>query len=120
MSKYRVIWDREGVLAKFENEEMTFLRENYSAPERSDLPTPMILRDIEPYQNMIDGKMISSRSEHRELLNRHNCIEIGNEKMDSKPMVQPTVDRRKVLHQQLSDMSDRQANKLIKKAIKGL
>jgi hypothetical protein len=115
MSKYRVIWDREGVLAKFENEEITFLRENYSAPERSDLPTPMILRDIEPYQNMIDGKMISSRSEHRDLLKAHNCVEIGNEKMEAPKPVAPNPEtRRKALHQQLGDMSDKQANKILK------
>ena len=113
MSKYRVIWDREGVLAKFENEEMTFLRENYSAPERSDLPTPMILRDIEPYQNMIDGKMISSRSEHRELLNRHNCIEIGNEKMETR-VAPAQSSRRESIARRLGDMSDREANRILK------
>ena len=85
MSKYRVVWDSEGILAKFENEEITFLRENYSAPERSDLPTPMILRDIEPYQNMVNGKMINSRSEHRAFLREHNLTEIGNETKYLKP-----------------------------------
>ena len=39
----------------------------------------MIMRDIEPYQNMKDRKWISSRSEHREFLRKHNFIEIGNE-----------------------------------------
>ena len=41
--------------------------------------TPMVMDDIEPYKNMIDGRMITSRSQHRELLKQHGCVEIGNE-----------------------------------------
>jgi hypothetical protein len=119
VSRYRAIYDDGGKLAEYQDEELVWLRENYEPPNASELAKPMIIRDIEPYQNMIDGKMITSRSEHRDLLRAHGCVEVGNEKMESKPLVQPKVDRRKVLHQQLSDMSDRQANKIIKKAIKG-
>lgn len=38
-----------------------------------------IMRDIEPYQNMKDFGWITSRSQHREFLRRHNFVEIGNE-----------------------------------------
>jgi hypothetical protein len=107
------------MLAEYEDGELVWLREDYEPPNASELPRPMVIRDIEPYQNMIDGKTISSRSEHRDFLRRHNCIEVGNEKMESRPLSPPKVDRKRVLHQQLSDMSDRQANKIIKKAIKG-
>lgn len=119
MARYRATFDDKGKLAEYEDGELVWLREDYEPPNASDLPRPMVIRDIEPYQNMIDGKTISSRSEHRAFLRRNNCVEVGNEKMESKPMLPPKVDRRRVLHQQLADMSDRQANKLIKKAIKG-
>lgn len=52
-----------------------------AAEKRSDLPSPMIMSDLDPYQNVLDGKTISSRSEHREFLKRNNLIEVGNEKM---------------------------------------
>lgn len=40
---------------------------------------PFIQPDIEPYQSMATGEMISSRSQHREHLKAHGLIEIGNE-----------------------------------------
>ena len=46
-------------------------------PETSD--GVMIMPDIEPYQNMVDGQMITSRSQHREFLKKHNLVEVGNE-----------------------------------------
>ena len=39
-----------------------------------------IVGDIEPYRNVIDGKWITSRSEHREFLRRNGCQEVGNER----------------------------------------
>jgi len=42
---------------------------------------PQIMPDIKPYRAVgIDGRMVTSRSEHRALLKEHNCIEVGNEK----------------------------------------
>lgn len=43
---------------------------------------PYIIDDIEPYKAAGPeyGKMISSRSQHREYLRKHNLIEVGNEK----------------------------------------
>lgn len=38
-----------------------------------------VIKDIKPYKSMITGEIISSRSQHREHLKRHNCFEIGNE-----------------------------------------
>lgn len=45
----------------------------------SEFPGVEVMPDIKPYKNMINGQEIGSRSTHRELLRRHNCIEIGNE-----------------------------------------
>lgn len=44
---------------------------------------PYVMPDIKPYQSMIDGSYIQSRSTHREHLRQHNCIEVGNEKMSN-------------------------------------
>ncbi len=51
--------------------------EHYVRP--SDVNAPMVMPDIAPYQSMIDGQMITSRSIHREHLKKNGCIEIGNE-----------------------------------------
>lgn len=40
---------------------------------------PSVLGDIAGYRSVITGEPIGSRSEHREHLRRHNCIEVGND-----------------------------------------
>lgn len=48
---------------------------------RSNLPSPQIMRDIEPFQNIaVDGAEISSRSQKREMMKRYDLVEVGNEK----------------------------------------
>ena len=117
--RYRAVFDKKGLLAEYEGEELVYLRDDYQAPKESDLGRPMVIRDIDPYQNMIDGRIISSRSEHRELLKRHNCVEVGNEKMETK-VVAPKTNRREIIAKQLGDMSDNQANKILKQLKKGI
>ena len=84
--------------------------------DRPDVPEAKVhvVPDIQPYKSMIDGHMVTSRSEHRRHLKDHGCIEIGNE---TQPVRAPEPisrdERRKLLHRQLGDMSDRQANKLM-------
>ena len=39
----------------------------------------MVMPDIAPYKSMITGEMITSRSQHREHLQQHGCVEVGNE-----------------------------------------
>jgi hypothetical protein len=48
-----------------------------------------VMGDIEPYQSMIDGSIIGSRSKHRTHLKDHGCIELGNEKLTPKAMSAP-------------------------------
>ena len=38
-----------------------------------------VIPDIVPYKSMIDGKMVTSRSEHRRHLKANNCEEVGND-----------------------------------------
>ena len=40
---------------------------------------PMIAPDITPYQSMLTGEMIGSRSEHREHLRKHGYVEVGDQ-----------------------------------------
>lgn len=47
-----------------------------------------VMPDIKPYQSMIDGREITSRSRHREHLRANGCIEIGNE---TKHLMNPTA-----------------------------
>lgn len=49
-------------------------------PKRSSLPAPMVIRDIEPYQSMVDGSVIGGRKQHRDHLRAHGMVELGNEK----------------------------------------
>lgn len=50
------------------------------ARRRAERPRgPYIMTDIRPYRSVIDGSMITSRSQHREHLARHGCHEVGNE-----------------------------------------
>ena len=35
--------------------------------------------DITPYKSMIDGQMVTSRSQHRRHLKANNCVEVGND-----------------------------------------
>ena len=48
-------------------------------PEASRNAGLNIMRDIEPSQNMKDRGWITSRSQHREFLKKHNFVEVGNE-----------------------------------------
>ncbi len=79
-----------------------------------DPVTPIIMPDIQPYQSMADGSIITSRSHHREHLRQHNCIEIGNETMETKPTLAKNK-RKEVLLAQLANMTHSQANKVLAK-----
>jgi hypothetical protein len=40
---------------------------------------PYIMSDLREYPSVVTGEMITSRSQHREHLRQHGCIEVGNE-----------------------------------------
>lgn len=54
--------------------------------------------DIQPYQSMVTGEMIHSRSQHRAHLKQHGKIELGNEKPVTKPTQTTDESLRKELH----------------------
>ncbi|SUW10795.1 Uncharacterised protein [Bordetella bronchiseptica] len=51
---------------------------------------PFVMGDISPYQSMITGEMIQGRRQHREHLQQHGCIEVGNEKIKPRKVVEPS------------------------------
>jgi hypothetical protein len=73
---------------------------------------PEVMPDIEPYQSMIDGSMITSRSRHREHLKDHGMQEVGNDSSLTRgpqPMKSTNVEQlREILRAQVNDMTDRQ------------
>nr|CRH05484.1 conserved protein of unknown function [Candidatus Magnetococcus massalia] len=79
MAKRRFIW-REGKMVEVD----------LHAP-RPEPVGPMIMSDIEPYQNVVNRQWIGSRSSHRAFLKQHNLVEIGNEKVSSKAVETSSV-----------------------------
>jgi len=109
VSSYKAIYDKQGLVAEYEDGTLIWARQEIDQL----MQHVNLMVDIKPYKSMIDGSIITSRSQHREHLRRHNCIEIGNEKMHNTPP--PKQDnRRESLHRRLGDMSDRQANQILK------
>lgn len=64
-------------------------------PMERIISAPRVMSDIEPYQAMgtdiATGKrpMISSRSQHREYLQRNNYVEVGNERPKPRKAIEP-------------------------------
>ena len=84
--------------------------------------TPMVMGDIKPYQSMIDGSWITSRSQHREHLRMHGCREIGNEtaallrSYDNIPDVAPQQ-RHELIRAQVNAMSHDEFKRALKRDV---
>ena len=73
-----------------------------------------VIPDILPYKSMIDGQMVTSRSEHRRHLKANNCIEVGNEDpLKHGPKQKPQNQRLEVLRHQLANMTHKEANQIL-------
>lgn len=64
------VWD--------ESQQKMVPKEEYYA-NRTESSAPMVIGDIQPYQSMVTGEEITSRSKHREHLRQHGMVEVGNE-----------------------------------------
>ena len=79
----------KGELVKVEND--------WTPEPRSDYH---IMPDIKGYRSMADGTWVGSRSTHREMLARNNCIEVGNDsslKRQPKPIQSPKGLKEKII-----------------------
>lgn len=73
----------------------------------STVAAPFVMADIQPYKNMVDGKMITSRSHHREFLKANRLVEVGNEVKAHTQKQAPRVDReqlRRDIHQSMQKL----------------
>ena len=70
-------------------------------------PGPMIIDDIQPYQSMATGEMITSRGKHRDHLKQHGCVEIGDQ-VNHLQVQRPTFEspaRKELIRAQIDAMS---------------
>ena len=79
---------------------------------RVSTATPEIMPDIQPYQSMVTGEIITSRSKHRQHLKDHGMIEVGNDSSLHKPYKGiPDADpqqRKELLIHQVNQIPDRE------------
>lgn len=85
---------------------------------------PDILPDISPYQSMLTGETISSRSRHREHLKAHGAFEVGNDsslqrKYSGIPDVAPQQ-RKELIRAQVNEMTHEQFKRAVKKDLDNL
>lgn len=75
--------------------------------------------DIKPYKSMIDGSIISSRSQHREHLKANGCVEVGNDlPKTQKPLPDVSPQKRKeLIAAQVYAMSHDEFKKAIKRDV---
>lgn len=85
MARYRALYDENGKI--YEEIDGNVVLDKRNQPKEAGF---YVMPDISPYQSMIDGRMIMSRSQHRKHLKEHNCIEVGNEKQTVKPVKPPS------------------------------
>lgn len=74
----RWIYRGGDAVAEFAGDNLVWAKPEYYAPA-DKAGAPIFMPDIQPYQSMVTGELIGSRSQHREHLKRHNLVEIGNE-----------------------------------------
>ena len=81
---------------------------------------PMVMPDIQPYQSMIDGSVIASRSRHREHLKAHGYQEVGNDPsvLNPRPRSIPDVDpegRKELIRSQIAGMRHSEFRAMLKR-----
>lgn len=76
----RIIYGNDGLgpIARYVDGELVEWREEMPS-DKHDGIRQHIMKDIEPYQSMVDGTWITSRSKHREHLKAHGVQEVGND-----------------------------------------
>jgi hypothetical protein len=88
--------------------------------ERGHEPTaegPIIIDDITPYRSMITGEMITSRSQHREHLRLHGCVEIGDQvhHLQSKRPDFESATRKELIRAQIDAMSQAEFKRALRR-----
>ncbi len=88
------------------------LYEKGTEPPPAENRGPEVMPDIQPYQSMVTGETITSRSKHRQHLRDHGMVEVGNDSSLSKPyqgMPDTNPEQRKeLLRHQANQFTDKQ------------
>lgn len=58
--------------------------DHYRKRKGEDRVGLQIMKDIDPYKNVIDGSVIGGRKQHRDFLKARGLVEVGNEKVEKK------------------------------------
>lgn len=69
--------------------------EEYYASQQ-DVAAPFVMADIQPYQSMATGEMITGRRQHREHLKSHGLVELGNEIPKPRPVQRTDVRKEQI------------------------
>ena len=77
----------------------------------------MIIDDITPYRSQVTGEMITSRSQHREHLRLHGCVEIGDQVHHLQPR-RPDFEspqRKELIRSQIDAMSQAEFKRALRR-----
>jgi len=87
MARESYVWDRE--LRDLVPAEEYYAKKAKGV-KRSGLPAPQVMRDIQEFRNVaVDGAVITSRSHKREMMKKHNLVEVGNERVGPRKVIKP-------------------------------
>jgi hypothetical protein len=50
-----------------------------------------VMPDIGEYKSVVDGTFVTSRSQHREHIRRHDLVEVGNERITRREEALPRI-----------------------------
>jgi len=87
--EYLAAWSIKPEEAETAWQAKLLLDEKIASQSGQIIPNYGIIPDIKPYPSQIDGSMIQSRSQHRNHLKQHGCIEVGNEKLKERKPEEP-------------------------------
>ena len=92
---------RNGVLVDKDTGEPMFI------PERDGICMPRVISDVPEYESPASGKMISSRSQQRDDLKRHDCV------LSDKP--KQKFDREEYVHRKAQQAKELERRKTVQR-----
>lgn len=115
MTRSRTLYDRHGMLAEYQDDELVWARTDMDAARAG----PQIVPDVAPYKSMIDGSVIDGRKRHRDHLRAHSCVEVGNDTSHAKRAPPKQDLSRKIsLHRMLADVGERDLQRIVQNEIR--
>lgn len=97
-----------------------YVQKNGILYERGHEPVaegPMLIDDIQPYQSQVTGEWITSRSQHREHLRMHGCVEVGDQTHYLQPQ-RPDFEspqRKELIRAQIDAMSQAEFKRALRR-----